>query len=129
MKRTGRPPVKDRFREERRILAGLIDDALRIGQRGDGTPRKNWHPWTEVEFANKVGMSASMVGDWRDRDNPARPGNIEPILKVLYGGITVYAAERQAMKNACAGYRRASSLSVRRGTKRDDTVTKGPNRM
>lgn len=107
MKRIGRPPVKDRFREERRNLAGLIDDALTAGQRGDGTAKKNWHPWTEVAFAKKISVSPSMVGDWRDRANPTRPVAIEPILKAFYGQITAYGDARQAMQTA---WKRAAGI-------------------
>jgi len=103
----GRPPVKDRFREERRILAGLIDGALKAGQRGDGALKKSWYPWTEVDFAKKVGVSPSIVGDWRNRAEPTRPVAIEPILEAFYGEIPAYAEAKQAMKTA---WKRAAGI-------------------
>jgi hypothetical protein len=99
-KRVGRPPVKDRFKTERNYLAGLIDTALAAGQRGDGTPAKNWHPWTDAEFARTLGVSSSVVGEWRNRDDPSRPVDIRPILKAFYGEITAYAGAKEAMRTA-----------------------------
>jgi len=107
VKRIGRPKVKDRYREERGVLASLIDNALTAGQRGDGMAKKHWYPWTEVEFARKVGASPSVVGDWRDRAEPARPGNIEPILKVFYGEVPAYTEAKKAMKTA---WKRAAGI-------------------
>jgi hypothetical protein len=106
-KRTGRPPVKDRFKRERCVLAGLIDDALKNGQRGDGTPKTSWHSWTDVAFAQKVGVSPSVVGEWRDRGNPARPVNVIPILKAFYGEMEAYTEAKQAMKKA---WKRAAGI-------------------
>jgi hypothetical protein len=96
----GRPPVRDRFKQERRQLAAMIDDALKIGQRGDGTSKQRWEPWTEVEFAKKTGTGASTVSDWRDRENPTRPVDIRPLLNTFYGTILAYAEARAGMLKA-----------------------------
>ena len=101
----GRPPVKNRYVEQRRHLAALIDAALKSGQRGDGTQMRFWQPWTEPDFANRVGTGASSASDWRDPVNPTRPVNIIPILKVLFGDIPAYADAKKEMLLAwrCAG--------------------------
>jgi len=96
----GRPPTRDRYREQRRHLALLIDTALREGQRGDGTPRANWEPWTDTSFANRLNVSASNVNDWRNRQDPVRPNNIVPLLNAFYGKLPEFAAARREMDRA-----------------------------
>nr|WP_294508659.1 hypothetical protein [uncultured Rhodopila sp.] len=103
----GRPPIRDRFRQERLHLAALIDHALKIGQRGDGTQKQYWQPWTEVEFAGKVHTGPSTISDWRDSENPSRPGNIIPLLKSFYGDIPAYAEAKAAMLKA---WKRAAGI-------------------
>ncbi len=104
----GRPPTRTPFKQERRHLAALIDHALKIGQRGDGSPKDRWHPWTEIELARKAGVeSASTVSDWRDSENPSRPGNIIPLLKAFYGDIPAYAEAKAAMLKA---WKRAAGI-------------------
>jgi hypothetical protein len=96
----GRPPVPNRLRQKRRQLAVMIDEALKAGQRGDGTPKQHWQPWTEVDFAREAHTGPSSVSDWRDSTDPSRPGNIIPILKVFYGDIPAYAEAKAAMLKA-----------------------------
>jgi hypothetical protein len=103
----GRPPSRDRFKQERLHLAGLIDQALKIGQRGDGTKKQHWQPWTEVEFARKVSTGPSTISDWRDSENPSRPVNIQPLLRVFYGDIPAYAEAKAAMLKA---WKRAAGI-------------------
>ena len=104
----GRPPTRELWWEEKCRLAGLIDDALKAGQRGDGTP-KPWLPWKPMDFAAEVNTGVSSVSDWRDRENPTRPGNIMPILKAFYGDIPAYAEAKQAMLTA---WKRASGIDA-----------------
>jgi hypothetical protein len=96
----GRPARKAQFLEERRYLAALIDAALKTGQRGDGTSKKHWQPWTETAFAARAGTGASSVSDWRDPGNPTRPTNIVPLLKTFYGDIPIYKAHKEKMRRA-----------------------------
>ncbi len=109
MKSRGRPLTRTLFTEERRLLAGMIDDALRAGQRGDGTPSSRWRPWTGVAFADAVRAAASSINDWRDRENPIRPGNILPILHAFYGNVPAYAEAKQSMLTA---WKRAGGIDA-----------------
>ena len=56
----------------RRHLAGLINDALERGQRGDGTPMQHWERWSNVRFADRASMAVAAVRTWRDLENPGR---------------------------------------------------------
>ncbi len=106
----GRPPTKIRYLEERRRLAGLIDEALKAGQRGDGTPKPRWYPWTDVEFAKVIRVqSATSVSAWRSRNDPERPGPafMDNILKTFYGNIPAYADAKQEMLTA---WKRAAGI-------------------
>ncbi len=93
----GRPPTKTRFLTERIALAKLIDAALTKGQRATG---EKGQPWTNMGFAEKIGASASSVAEWRDTANPARPGNIVPLLNAFFGTIPAYADDKAAMLKA-----------------------------
>ena len=93
----GRPPTKTRFLNERIALAKLIDAALTKGQRATGDKGQ---PWTNMGFADKTGSNASSVAEWRDTANPARPGNIVPLLNAFFGAIPAYADEKAAMLKA-----------------------------
>jgi hypothetical protein len=92
----GRRP-RPELREARAHLASMINTALNDGQRGDGTRQRSWQPWTNTGFADKVVASESDVRGWRNLDNPVRPANILPILRVLYGDIPTYAKARNDM--------------------------------
>jgi hypothetical protein len=92
----GRRP-RPELNEARAYLAGLIDTALNDGQRGDGTRQRSWQPWTNTGFADKVAASESDVRAWSNANNPVRPVNILPILRVLYGEIPAYAGARKGM--------------------------------
>ncbi len=91
------------------MLAKMIDDALRLGQRGDGTLRTQCTEWTNVAFADKAKTAESVVRSWRDVENPTRPKNIIPVLNAFFGTIEQYAAARLAMQNA---WRRAGGFEV-----------------
>lgn len=99
-KRRGRPLSKGKHEDERRQLAAMIDHALRIGQRGDGTPNEKWVPWTDVAFARKVNQSPAAVAAWRNREIPERPNHIIPVLNVFYGDDPSYADARESMRRA-----------------------------
>jgi hypothetical protein len=103
MGRRPRPELK----EARAHLASMIDDALNKGQRGDGERERSWQPWTNTGFADKVAASESDVRGWRNANNPVRPGNILPTLRVLYGDIPAFAQGRNAMLLA---WRRAGGI-------------------
>ena len=103
MGRRPRPELK----EARAHLASMIDAALNDGQRGDGTRPRSWQPWTNTGFADKVVASESDVRGWRNRDNPVRPVNVLPILRVLYGDIPAYA---QARNDMLIAWRRAGGI-------------------
>jgi hypothetical protein len=51
----------------------------------------------------------SDVRGWRHRENPVRPVNILPILRVLYGDIPAFAEKRERMRDA---WRRAGGIRV-----------------
>jgi hypothetical protein len=87
----------------------MIDAALNKGQRGDGVRERSWQPWTNTGFAEKVFASESDVRGWRNAGNPVRPGNILPVLRVLYGDISVYAQARNDMHVA---WRHAGGIRV-----------------
>jgi hypothetical protein len=94
----GRPATRERLKQERMHLAGLIDDALRTGQRGDGTP--SGRAWTDVELAKKVNISAQNVSTWRNRKDPSRPVDIVPVLNAFHGDLRENADARAAMHKA-----------------------------
>lgn len=106
----GRPPTKTRFLEERRHLAGLIDDALKAGQRGDGTPKPRWYPWTDFEFTKVINAgSPTSVAAWRNKTDPERPGRgfMDRILKTFYGEILAYV---DAKKQMLIAWKRAAGI-------------------
>jgi hypothetical protein len=103
MGRRPRPELK----EARAHLASMIDTALNRGQRGDGVRERSWQPWTNTGFAEKVAASESDVRGWRNQDNPVRPVNILPTLRVLYGDVPAYARARNDMH---AAWRRAGGI-------------------
>lgn len=105
----GRPPTREQWWDEKCRLAGMIDDALKAGQRGEGTPERERLPWRPTDFATKIHADISNVSKWRDRENPTRPGNIIPILDAFYGTIPAYAAAKQAMLTA---WKRAAGIDA-----------------
>ena len=46
-----------------RALATMIDDALRRGQRGDGTDPRHWTSWTNRAFAEKAVVAETAVAN------------------------------------------------------------------
>jgi hypothetical protein len=102
----GRRPHPE-LKEVRAYLASMIDTALNTGQRGDGVRERSWQPWTNTGFADKVFASESDVRGWRNTNNPVRPGNILPTLRVLYGDIPAFARMRNDMLIA---WRRAGGI-------------------
>lgn len=106
----GRRPERSLLRDKRRHLAAMIDAALENGQRGDGrTPERHWIPWTNEGFGAAASASEGAVRGWRDRDDPTRPVNIIPILKVFYGDLPQFAEARGAMLRA---WREAGGLDA-----------------
>jgi hypothetical protein len=102
----GRRPHPE-LKQARAHLGTLIETGLNDGQRGNGTRQRSWRPWTNTGFADKVAASESDVRGWRNANNPVRPANILPILRVLYGDIPGYAEARKNMLIAC---RRAGGI-------------------
>lgn len=94
--------------EPRRHLAAMIDDALRRGQCGDGTPERLWQPWTNDGFATRVTAAEASIRAWRNRDRPSVPYNILPLLRAFYGDLPRYADARDAMLLA---WRRSRGLT------------------
>jgi hypothetical protein len=102
----GRRPRPD-LTAHRQELARLIDDALNVGQRGNGSRPRGWESWTNQAFAEKAGSWESDVRGWRNQSNPVRPKMIIPLLEVFFGNRSEYAAARQAMLIA---WRRAGGI-------------------
>ena len=84
----------------RRYLAVLIDDALNLGQRADGTPENLWRPWKNQKFGDKAHGTEATVRGWRNRDTPVTPTNIIPLLRTFFGDGPRYAEARETMKIA-----------------------------
>lgn len=95
--------------EARRYLASLIDTALNAGVRGDWPHERTSGPWTNQDFANGVGAVEGAVRSWRNQNNPVRPTNIVPLLRVFFGDNDKFSAPRKAMLEA---WRRAGGFVV-----------------
>ena len=54
-----------------RVLAWMIDDALKRGQRGDGENEQHWKPWNNRSFADKAPENS--VANWRYPDRRTPP--------------------------------------------------------
>ena len=98
----GRPPISVELRAARSHLAVMLDEAIKQGHRASGLANK---PWTEQEFATAVRGHVTNVRKWRNRDNPERPVNIQPILNAFYAKD---APARNEMEQA---WRRAGGLN------------------
>lgn len=99
-----RPRKTPEMLEACRELAGLIDAALREGQRPTSSQRSRH--WTNATFARAINVgSFSTVADWRNVRNPTCPNDIEPIIKAFYGGEEKFEPKERDMRRA---WRRAS---------------------
>ncbi len=78
-------------------LARLIDSAMSIGQFKDSDPLGYRLPWTNQGLANRVGVSARTVANWRRDTVSITPENVVPLLEIFYGDNTRFASDRQQM--------------------------------
>jgi hypothetical protein len=81
--------VDPRLAQAKRAFAELFAAHLKRGQRGDGEPERNWRPWTDGDFAARVGddTSPSSVRNWRNTEHPITPAKryIAPLREALFG--------------------------------------------
>jgi len=81
-----------------RALALNIDDALKRGQRGDGTLERHWTPWTNSKFAEVAKVAERSIANWRNPDLLMPPDDIQPLLKTFYGNIDRLKDNRATME-------------------------------
>ena len=82
----------------RQEFAALLDKHLKRGQKAE-CPESRWKPWTNSEFAGVVGVSPNSVANWRNTMSPTPPGDIRPLLGVLFGEKPEYALRRRAQRS------------------------------
>jgi Leucine-rich repeat (LRR) protein len=120
---TGRKTAQSRPRKERARFAALLAGHLGAGIR---PATATGEPWTYAEFAREVVSSRDHAGDHvspRSVSNwcngTALPGEIDPILRALFGPSDRHAAAREELRKAFIAARDEKSAEIVGRAKRE----------